>query len=765
MTSTYLPPLLAIPVRERTISRPRRLGSKAPVKPQPIPRLEESHFIPSSAAVEVERGGGGGLCPRVKQLLGKFHRIANVPVQANLMYHHPPDIPPVLVPFPYPDQQPEAPRPPPTKLMREGVPEDEYSLLDQVEDCTIWAFQKNNIHPPRILAVKYYRDKSTRFDGITAEIRTLYKIKEKPHPRLLSFVEDIDFDSVRSLGRQVAIITEYHPCCLEWSSGILPPEALWDSLYATLAAEITQGLIHLHDLNIVHRDLKPGNILIDKNGHCIIADYNTTFHSSPSTTECIDSRTILVGTLGFIPPELYPTPGVPELKFDYRSDYWSLGMTLLDLVVDFSDELLESWVSFLTNEDPSAAAQTPSLREAQSDCYAILRDPFAISRILKELVAIPQATTDLILKLCKVNPEERLHGQRLLNWLNDMGAGGESGTEPPFVIERHPRHSIASWNRQFQRNSTLELPSHSSSPSPTVESRLPEPPQLQELKTPGRTSSLITPPHTPQNVPSSNLPSPLSAFSLSRTRSTYRKPAPQFTERVNTNEAGQLTPGTNSHLLETVDEESEPKTESTRYSAEEKGKQRENTSVVGLSLVDDVSVKSTLKLLDFPNQKRHGSSRTSSKQSRSRPRSLQVRNPDPEPQDLGLLTGKPLPPPPSPTLSFPSSTRPASARDSMIAYAVPHLVGDLIFHLNEDNTYSSPLLMTANANGGSDTYNSALNAHKLVFGGVQETAFAATRANGAKAPGSRAGFSYLMKPLAQVLPCPKPQRIFTALAG
>ncbi|KAJ7478681.1 kinase-like domain-containing protein, partial [Mycena galericulata] len=87
------------------------------------------------------------------------------------------------------------------------------------------------------------------------------------------------------------------------------------------------GLKHLHQLRIIHRDIKPANILISKDGHCVIADYGLSyFKQNFEDVECVGPP---VGTPLFAAPEMHTRDFA---HFDERCDFYSLGVTLLDLI-------------------------------------------------------------------------------------------------------------------------------------------------------------------------------------------------------------------------------------------------------------------------------------------------------------------------------------------------------------------------------------------------------------------------------------------------
>lgn len=50
----------------------------------------------------------------------------------------------------------------------------------------------------------------------------------------------------------------------------------------TVATDVAKGMAYLHNLPqpIIHRDLNSHNILLDENGHAVVADFGGTLKSS-----------------------------------------------------------------------------------------------------------------------------------------------------------------------------------------------------------------------------------------------------------------------------------------------------------------------------------------------------------------------------------------------------------------------------------------------------------------------------------------------------
>ncbi len=101
----------------------------------------------------------------------------------------------------------------------------------------------------------------------------------------------------------------------------LPPSQVCD-----LATQICAALRDIHAANIVHRDLKPGNLLINRAGELLVADFGLARSALPqagSLSLAGDS----CGTPRYMSPE--QLAGLPA---DTRSDLYSLGMVLLEML-------------------------------------------------------------------------------------------------------------------------------------------------------------------------------------------------------------------------------------------------------------------------------------------------------------------------------------------------------------------------------------------------------------------------------------------------
>ena len=100
------------------------------------------------------------------------------------------------------------------------------------------------------------------------------------------------------------------------------------SRFLSLAIPLASTLAEVHRRGIVHRDLKPANILRSGSGAVWLLDFGLATLQQVEHVEAAPA-TLLEGTLAYMSPE---QSGRMNRSVDYRTDLYSLGVTLYELL-------------------------------------------------------------------------------------------------------------------------------------------------------------------------------------------------------------------------------------------------------------------------------------------------------------------------------------------------------------------------------------------------------------------------------------------------
>lgn len=95
---------------------------------------------------------------------------------------------------------------------------------------------------------------------------------------------------------------------------------------AQLTVQAAEALEHAHSCGVVHRDIKPSNLLVDERGCLWLTDFGLADIENASDLTMTGD---LLGTLRYMSPE--QTLG-SRVVLDYRTDIYSLGVTLYELL-------------------------------------------------------------------------------------------------------------------------------------------------------------------------------------------------------------------------------------------------------------------------------------------------------------------------------------------------------------------------------------------------------------------------------------------------
>ncbi|MEH1851995.1 MAG: AAA family ATPase [Nostoc sp.] len=151
--------------------------------------------------------------------------------------------------------------------------------------------------------------------------------------------------------------------------------------FLEIAIALCNTLDILYQERIIHKDIKPANILINPETKQVkLIDFSIA-SLLPRETQTLINPNILEGTLAYISPE---QTGRMNRGIDYRTDFYSLGITFYELLADK--------LPFASN-DPMELVHSH-----------IAKMPMALVGNREE---IPQVLCDIVMKLMAKNAEDR----------------------------------------------------------------------------------------------------------------------------------------------------------------------------------------------------------------------------------------------------------------------------------------------------------------------------------------------------------------------
>lgn len=180
-----------------------------------------------------------------------------------------------------------------------------------------------------------------------------------------------------------------------------------------IAVQLADILVRLHNLDpaIVHRDIKPSNIIIEKNGHVNLIDFNAARHVNADKNE--DTR--MLGTVYFAAPEQFGFG-----QSDERTDIYGLGATINYI---------------MTGDKPGAGIAECRFSDILKKCLMVdAKDRY-------------QSAAELRGVLDMVNYNSYAQDNK-----NDRTAFGEDNTVSFVRICKNIKYVLVNWNRKSQMN-------------------------------------------------------------------------------------------------------------------------------------------------------------------------------------------------------------------------------------------------------------------------------------------------------------------------
>src|SRR5437899_1035410 len=231
------------------------------------------------------------------------------------------------------------------------------------------------------------------------------------HPNILTVYE------IGAEGNRQFIATEFIEGITLRASlarGRINPHAALD-----IAVQVASALAAAHEAGVVHRDIKPENIMLRPDGYVKVLDFGiaklteqrlaSDNHTSETTAVLQTRLGLVLGTAHYMSPEQ-----ARGQKVDARSDIWSLGVVLYEMV-----------------------GGTPPFRgETPSDCIAsILKtEPPPLSGVLSD---VPLKLESILQKALRKNSDERYQTiKEMLADLRNLKAEREAEGSSPQINTR-----------------------------------------------------------------------------------------------------------------------------------------------------------------------------------------------------------------------------------------------------------------------------------------------------------------------------------------
>lgn len=125
------------------------------------------------------------------------------------------------------------------------------------------------------------------------------------------------------------------------------------------------ALDYIHRNGVIHRDIKPSNIMLKNTGQCVLIDFGIARDSILRRNGNAhywndDSLTHNLGTLPYMSPEQL----TPSARIDHRTDLYSLGITLYEMLCNqrpFEGTDQTIFHQILTSDPPQPSTYNPKI--------------------------------------------------------------------------------------------------------------------------------------------------------------------------------------------------------------------------------------------------------------------------------------------------------------------------------------------------------------------------------------------------------------------
>lgn len=185
-----------------------------------------------------------------------------------------------------------------------------------------------------VVAIKEVSSKNQRPAAVNAEVATLRRVSNPPHPNIIGYRGFYTTTKKSADGHETFYIALEAALGGELFDKVLDRGMLGEEYSRSLFKQMLAGVQHMHAAGVAHRDLKLENVILDGDGTPKWVDFGLAHAHRPREDEPgyePEMLKMFCGSKSYCPPEI-----MAGRAYDgFRADVWSLGVCLFAMVTGF----------------------------------------------------------------------------------------------------------------------------------------------------------------------------------------------------------------------------------------------------------------------------------------------------------------------------------------------------------------------------------------------------------------------------------------------